>query len=76
MVDYHETDEGVVVDRVQLSDLEDSTHIPPKQALRGLQVGNHWWRSPEAHVKGAINKPTDIFSFGIVVSHALKHRKL
>ena len=59
---------GVVVDRVQLSDLEDATHIPPAQALQGLQVGNHWWRSPEAHVKGAIGKPTDIFSFAIVVS--------
>lgn len=68
MVDYHETDKGVIVDRVQLSDLEDATHIPPEQALRGMQVGNHWWRSPEAHVKGAINKPTDIFSFAIVVS--------
>jgi serine/threonine protein kinase len=68
MVDYRETAQGVVVDRVQLSDLEDATHIPPAQALRGLQVGNHWWRSPEAHVKGAIGKPTDIFSFAIVVS--------
>lgn len=67
MVDYHETaDQGIVVDKVQLSDLEDSTHIPPRQALRGIQVGNHWWRSPEAHVKGAINKQTDIFSFAIV----------
>ncbi|KAK8022845.1 kinase-like protein [Apiospora rasikravindrae] len=66
MVDYHETeDKGIVVDKVQLSDLEDSTHIPPRQALRGIQVGNHWWRSPEAHVKGAINKQTDIFSFAI-----------
>jgi serine/threonine protein kinase len=71
MVDYHETDNGVVVDRVQLSDLEDATHIPPAQALQGLQVGNHWWRSPEAHVKGAIGKPTDIFSFAIVVSFAM-----
>ncbi|KAH6652995.1 kinase-like domain-containing protein [Truncatella angustata] len=74
MVDYHETDKGVVVDRVQLSDLEDATHIPPAQALRGLQVGNHWWRSPEAHVKGAINKPTDIFSFAIVSIFLLLRR--
>ncbi|KAI4595211.1 hypothetical protein KJ359_007187 [Pestalotiopsis sp. 9143b] len=74
MVDYHETDNGVVVDRVQLSDLEDATHIPPAQALRGLQVGNHWWRSPEAHVKGAIGKPTDIFSFAIVSIFLLLRR--
>ncbi|KAK7908929.1 hypothetical protein PG985_014807 [Apiospora marii] len=75
MVDYHETaDRGIVVDRVQLSDLEDSTHIPPRQALRGIQVGNHWWRSPEAHVKGAINKQTDIFSFAIVSIFLLLRR--
>lgn len=67
MIDYRETTEGIVVDRVQLSDLEDSTHIPPGQALSGLQVGNQLWRSPEAHVQGAVGKPSDIFSLAIVV---------
>lgn len=68
MIDYRETPQGLVVDRVQLSDLEDSTHIPPGQALRGLQVGNQFWRSPEAHVQGAVGKPSDIFSLALVVS--------
>lgn len=67
MIDYRETEEGIVVDRVQLSDLEDSTLIPPGQALSGMQVGNQLWRSPEAHVQGAIGKPSDIFSLAIVV---------
>ncbi|KAI3334574.1 kinase-like domain-containing protein [Ustulina deusta] len=66
MIDYRETPEGIVVDRVQLSDLEDSTHIPPGQALSGLRVGNELWRSPEAHVQGAVGKPSDIFSLAIV----------
>ncbi|KAI5863871.1 kinase-like protein [Durotheca rogersii] len=66
MVDYRDTPDGTIVDRVQLSDLEDSTHIPPGQALRGLQVGNQFWRSPEAHVQGAVGKPSDIFSLAIV----------
>ncbi|CAJ2509201.1 Uu.00g142270.m01.CDS01 [Anthostomella pinea] len=66
MLDYHETPQGIVVDRVQLSDLEDSTLIPPGQALRGMQVGNQYWRSPEAHVQGAVGKPSDIFSMAIV----------
>ncbi|KAI3325398.1 kinase-like domain-containing protein [Xylariaceae sp. AK1471] len=66
MIDYRETPEGIVVDRVQLSDLEDSTHIPPGQALNGLQVGNQLWRSPEAHVQGAVGKPSDVFSLAIV----------
>lgn len=74
MVDYHETEKGLVVDRVQLSDLEDSTHIPPNSALRGIQVGNQLWRSPEAHVKGKISKPTDIFSFAIVCIFLLLRR--
>lgn len=68
MVDYRDTSEGITVDRVQLSDLEDSTHIPPGQALRGLKVGNQFWRSPEAHVQGAVGKPSDIFSLALVVS--------
>ncbi|KAI1489960.1 kinase-like domain-containing protein [Biscogniauxia mediterranea] len=66
MIDYRDTSGGIVVDRVQLSDLEDSTLIPPGQALSGLQVGNHFWRSPEAHVQGAVGKPSDIFSLAIV----------
>ncbi|KAI1652539.1 kinase-like protein [Daldinia decipiens] len=66
MVDYRDTSEGIIVDRVQLSDLEDSTHIPPGQALRGLKVGNQFWRSPEAHVQGAVGKPSDIFSLALV----------
>jgi hypothetical protein len=32
-----------------------------------MLAGNDDWRSPEAHFKGELNKPTDIFSFGIVV---------
>ncbi|KAL7619609.1 hypothetical protein AAE478_010150 [Parahypoxylon ruwenzoriense] len=66
MVDYHDTPSGIIVDRVQLSDLEDSTHIPPGQALSGLQVGNQFWRSPEAHIQGAVGKPSDVFSLAIV----------
>jgi serine/threonine protein kinase len=33
-----------------------------------MLAGNDSWRSPEAHFRGELNKPTDIFSFGIVVS--------
>jgi serine/threonine protein kinase len=28
------------------------------------------WRSPEAHASGPVNKPSDMFSFGIVVSNS------
>ena len=33
-----------------------------------LLVGNQMWRSPEAYVSGRVNTPSDMFSFGIVVS--------
>lgn len=42
--------------------------MPPGTALCGGQVGNLMWRSPEAHAGGPIKKPSDMFSFGIVVS--------
>lgn len=33
-----------------------------------MLAGNENWRSPEAHFKGELNEPTDIFSFVILVS--------
>ena len=42
--------------------------MPPKSNIRGMQIGNWMWRSPEAHARGRVNKPSDMFSFGIVVS--------
>lgn len=59
------------MDEVRLSDLETSFYVPPgKDIVRG-QLGNQWWRSPEAHTKGPMNKYSDIFSFGIVVSRRM-----
>lgn len=56
------------VEEVRLADLEDSAHVPPETAIIGKQMGNWMWRSPEAHAEGPINKPSDLFSFGLVVS--------
>lgn len=58
---------GIVVDQTQLTDLEDSAHYPPPGNLVGAQLGNWMWRSPEAHAKGPMNKPSDIFAFAIDV---------
>jgi hypothetical protein len=41
--------------------------VPPDSAIVGTQVGN--WRSPEAHSEGPVNKPSDVISFGLVVSY-------
>lgn len=34
----------------------------------GKQAGSEMWGSPEAHASGPVNKPSDIFSFALVVS--------
>ncbi|QSS59024.1 calcium/calmodulin dependent protein kinase [Histoplasma capsulatum] len=54
------------ITRVQLADIEDSAIVPPNCDILGKAVGNWMWRSPEAHAEARVNKPSDIFSFGIV----------
>lgn len=56
---------------VKLGDLEDSFHIPPSKAMIGRQMGNFMWCSSEAHAEGPLYKPSDCFSFGIVVSDCM-----
>lgn len=58
----------MVIGQVQLTDIEDAGLVPPECDILGKQVGNWMWRSPEAHAKGRVNKPSDLFSFGVVVS--------
>lgn len=67
-VDWKAKNNGFVIERVQLGDLEDAAYIPPGSAMVGKQAGNSMWRSPEAHAKGPVSKPTDIFSFALVGS--------
>ncbi|KAI1193247.1 kinase-like domain-containing protein [Nemania serpens] len=62
------------VERVQLADLEDSAHVPPNCDIVGKQAGNWMWRSPEAHASGPVNKPSDMFSFGVVCVYAIHKR--
>lgn len=58
----------MIVNQVQIADIEDAAHVPENSVIRGRQVGNWMWRSPEAHASGDVHKPTNIFSFGLVVS--------
>lgn len=68
LVQWRQGSHGIVIDEVRLGDLEDSTYVAPGSNIRGRPVGNQNWRSPEAHAEGLVNKPSDMFSFGIVVS--------
>ncbi|RAL06639.1 putative calcium/calmodulin dependent protein kinase [Aspergillus homomorphus CBS 101889] len=73
-VDYRNDQSEILIERVQLGDLEDAAHIPPGSSMIGKQAGNWMWRSPEAHAKGPVNKPSDIFSFALVCIYAMHKR--
>lgn len=68
MVDFHGSCSDFVVEKVELSDLENAACLPKGRCIKGMLPGNDNWRSPEGHLRGELNKPTDIFSFGIMVS--------
>lgn len=68
MVNCSNMDPEMEVDAVQIVDLENAAYLPTGRCIKGMLAGNENWRSPEAHFRGELNRPTDIFSFGIVVS--------
>lgn len=68
MVNCRHAGEETIVEQVQIIDLENAAYLPEGRCIKGMLAGNDNWRSPEAHFKGELNKPTDTFSFGIVVS--------
>lgn len=70
MTDCIHKNQGIVVEKVQLTDLENAAYLPKGKCVKGMLAGNDNWRSPEAHFKGKLSKPSDVFSFGLVVSIA------
>lgn len=71
LLNWNETEDGVEIEQVQIADVDDAARVPEGSAIQGMPFGNWMWRSPEAHMSGPAKKPTDIFSFGAVVSDAL-----
>lgn len=67
MVDCRDREEETIVERVLLTDLENAAYLPEGRCMKGMLAGNGNWRSPEAHFRGELNKPTDMFAFGIIV---------
>ncbi len=57
-----------MLEKIQLTDLDNAVYLPNGRYIKGIAAGNENWRSPEAFFRGKVSKPTDIFSFGIVVS--------
>lgn len=72
MVDWNLDEQGQVqIERVALIDLDVSLKLKADKLLRMpdmQRLGNFMWRSPEAQTGQGIGKPSDVFSFGLVVS--------
>ncbi|KAN0115152.1 kinase-like protein [Hyaloscypha variabilis] len=74
LVDWDKGDHGISIKQVKLADIEDATRVDPNSDIVGIQVGNLMWRSPESHTQARVNKPSDIFSFGIVCIYVMTRR--
>ncbi|KAL3440890.1 kinase-like domain-containing protein [Aspergillus insuetus] len=64
-INWQELGNDIHVEKVQLGDLEDAAHIPLDCDMVRKQAGNWMWRSPKAHARGPVNKPSDLFSFAL-----------
>lgn len=69
MVDYKSGALGAIVSDVQLTGFENAAYLGNDRNVEGMPVANENWGSPEAICRGLVNKPTDVFSFGLVVSN-------
>lgn len=68
VVECHDQVDGTaVVDAVQITDSENAVWLQPGKNVLGVLAGNDNWRSPEAHLRAKLNKPSDLFSFGVMV---------
>ncbi|RAL06114.1 serine/threonine protein kinase [Aspergillus ibericus CBS 121593] len=54
---------------VQLADLESTVHTESRLCINRDEIGTPIWRSPEAQLGLQWGPPTDIWSFGTMVSH-------
>ncbi|KAM5502996.1 hypothetical protein McanMca71_004263 [Microsporum canis] len=71
MVNYRGTGLETIIEQVQIIDLENAAYLPKGRCIKGMLAGNDSWRSPEGHLKGELNKPSDIFSFAAVCIYAM-----
>ncbi|OAL47917.1 kinase-like protein [Pyrenochaeta sp. DS3sAY3a] len=74
LVNYRHVNQEVTVEQVQISDIENAAYLPKPSCIKGMLAGNDNWRSPEGHFKGELNKPSDLYSFGLVCIYAVLGR--
>jgi serine/threonine protein kinase len=68
LANYRHVEQGVIVEQVQIADHENAAYLPKPRCIKAMLAGNDNWRSPEGHFKGELNKATDMYSCGFVVS--------
>jgi serine/threonine protein kinase len=68
LIEWKDQGGEIIVEQVQVADIEDAAYVPEDCVIKGRQVGNWMWRSPEAHASAEVQTPSDMFSFGLVVS--------
>ncbi len=62
------------IERVVLSDLDCALKLKGAKLL-DHRIGNVMWRSPEGQMGKGIGKPSEVFSFGLVVSELCSGKK-
>lgn len=68
MIDCRTNEEGQLkIERVALSDPDCSLELEGEKLLNA-RIGNVMWRSPEAQIGKGIGIPSDVFSYGLLVS--------
>lgn len=72
-IDCRDEDEEMIITKTQLTDLENAAFLPNGTYLRGMLIGNEDWRSPEAALRSKLGKPSDLYSFGLVVCSQSHH---
>ena len=63
------------IERVVLSDLDCALKLKGEKLL-SYRMGNVMWRSPEGQMGMGIGKPSEVFSFGLVVSELFLGKKV
>ena len=58
---------GFKIERVVLCDLDCALKLKGEKLLN-YRMGNVMWRSPEGQMGKGVGKPSEVFSFGLVVS--------
>lgn len=67
MLDWNRDPNGEYsIGRVVLSDLDSALELEGDRLLNH-RMGNVMWRSPEAQIGKGLGKPSDVFSFGLLV---------